>query len=241
MEEEEVLNMIDSYWFGGEIFKKSSKKVAISSSTPSEESPADEEKVGGNRSSSKTELSSHLMLMETRSKSEQQQTMMRMMSSGTSSNDVLISGSLSPDSVIPVIKETAEKKRKKKKKTKKGLSKSLSELEFEEVKGFMDLGFVFSEEDKDSSLVEIIPGLQRRLGKEFRSQHQEQEQEQSEEQKITVARPYLSEAWEVLDMRKTKKMNKNSLINWRVPNPSNEIDMKDSLKWWAHTVASTVR
>ncbi|KAK7265997.1 hypothetical protein RIF29_18635 [Crotalaria pallida] len=39
-------------------------------------------------------------------------------------------------------------------------SKSLSDLEFEELKGFVDLGFVFSEEDKDSSLATIIPGLQ---------------------------------------------------------------------------------
>ena len=31
---------------------------------------------------------------------------------------------------------------------KKNFSKSLSDFEFEEFKGFMDLGFVFSEEDK---------------------------------------------------------------------------------------------
>ncbi|MCL7043829.1 hypothetical protein MKW94_016938 [Papaver nudicaule] len=41
--------------------------------------------------------------------------------------------------------------------------KSLSDLEFEELKGFMDLGFVFSEEDRNSSL---IPGLQRLGNKE---------------------------------------------------------------------------
>jgi hypothetical protein len=39
--------------------------------------------------------------------------------------------------------------------------KSLLDLEFEELKGFMDLGFVFSEEEKDSRLVSIIPCLQR--------------------------------------------------------------------------------
>ncbi|KAI6705432.1 hypothetical protein NL676_008394 [Syzygium grande] len=39
-------------------------------------------------------------------------------------------------------------------------SKSLLQLEFEELKGFMDMGFVFLEEDKvDLSLVSIIPGL----------------------------------------------------------------------------------
>ncbi|KAM1105151.1 hypothetical protein ACFX13_013746 [Malus domestica] len=39
---------------------------------------------------------------------------------------------------------------------KKSESKSLTDLQFEELKGFMDLGFVFSEEDKDSNLVSII-------------------------------------------------------------------------------------
>ncbi|CAL8990528.1 unnamed protein product [Prunus brigantina] len=34
-----------------------------------------------------------------------------------------------------------------------GPSKSLSDLEFDELKGYMDLGFVFTEEDKDSKLV----------------------------------------------------------------------------------------
>lgn len=110
----------------------------------------------------------------------------------------------------------------------KSTSKSLSDLEFEEVKGFMDLGFVFSEEDKDSSLVDIIPGLQR-LGKK------NDEEEGKNVDESSVSRPYLSEAWEVLEREN------NPLMNWRVPAPDNEIDMKDSLKWWAHTVASAVR
>lgn len=111
---------------------------------------------------------------------------------------------------------------------KKGLSKSLSELEFEEVKGFMDLGFAFSEEDKlDSSLVEIIPGLKKK-----------DDHEEDIDKSSSVERPYLSEAWKVLERRDKKK--KKPLMKWRVPNTSNEIDMKDSLKWWAHTVASTV-
>ncbi|KAF7803278.1 uncharacterized protein G2W53_042389 [Senna tora] len=113
-------------------------------------------------------------------------------------------------------------------------SKSLSELEFEELKGFMDLGFVFSEEDKDSSLASIIPGLQR-LGK--KDEEEEEEGDSDSEQDLEIPRPYLSEAWEVLDMEKKQ----NPLMNWRIPTLSNEIDMKDSLRWWAHTVASTVR
>ncbi|KAL8090864.1 uncharacterized protein LOC141696492 [Apium graveolens] len=105
-------------------------------------------------------------------------------------------------------------------------SKSLSDLEFEELKGFMDLGFIFSEEDKDSSLADIIPGLHR-LGEKNNGQNDDHE----------VTRPYLSEAWEVMEEEKII----DALNNWRVPAPENEIDMKDSLKWWAHTVASAVK
>jgi hypothetical protein len=112
-------------------------------------------------------------------------------------------------------------------------SKSLSDLEFEELKGFMDLGFVFSEEDKDSSLVEIIPGLQR-LGK--KNEETEEEKDYDFDESV-VQRPYLSEAWEVYEWRKKEK----PLMNWKVPALNNEVDMKNSLRLWAHTVASTVR
>ncbi|GAU35469.1 hypothetical protein TSUD_384240 [Trifolium subterraneum] len=107
-------------------------------------------------------------------------------------------------------------------------SKSLSDLEFEEVKGFMDLGFVFSEEDKDTNLVTIIPGLQR-LGKNG--------EKQEEEDCSAIQRPYLSEAWEIQERRKEEK----PLMKWKIPAPTNEVDMKYSLKCWAHTVASTVK
>lgn len=110
---------------------------------------------------------------------------------------------------------------------KKWLSKSLSELEFEELKGFTDLGFVFSEQDKDDShLVEMIPGLQK------------QKVEGNNELILLRAtirpRPYLSQAWEYC-------YEESQLMKWRVPAHVNDIDMKDSLKWWAHTVASSVR
>ncbi|CAI0475965.1 unnamed protein product [Linum tenue] len=107
-------------------------------------------------------------------------------------------------------------------------SKSLSSLEFEELKGFMDLGFVFSEEDRESSLVSILPGLQR-LGKK----------DGGEAVEPPSARPYLSEAWAVQEKEKMR----NPVMNWRVPalGLGSEIDMKDSLRLWAHSVASTVR
>ncbi|XP_023554329.1 uncharacterized protein LOC111811624 [Cucurbita pepo subsp. pepo] len=123
--------------------------------------------------------------------------------------------------------EGSEKERRRKRG--RGLSKSLSDLEFEELKGFMDLGFVFSEEDKkNSSLASIIPGLQR-LGKKT---------EEEEGIESGVSRPYLSEAWKAVEEEEEKR----SLMKWRVPDlGATEMDMKDHLKFWAHTVASTVR
>ncbi|CAN1283564.1 hypothetical protein LINPERPRIM_LOCUS18386 [Linum perenne] len=110
-------------------------------------------------------------------------------------------------------KATAARRRRAKKESGGPASKSLSSLEFEELKGFMDLGFVFSEKDKESSLVSILPGLQR-LGKN-------------------------EEAWAVQEEEKRRK--KIAVTNWRVPARGNEVDMKDSLRLWAQTVASTVR
>ena len=137
--------------------------------------------------------------------------------------------------------------------------KSLSDLEFEELKGFLDLGFVFTEEEcKDSKLVSMIPGLQRfcrKCGTTDRSEekddvlHQEDDQIQSkiERRSEGISRPYLSEAWDVLDSeyqsrkRDENMNNKPPLMNWKIPTLVTDVDMKDQLRFWAHTVASTVR
>ncbi|GMH12144.1 hypothetical protein Nepgr_013985 [Nepenthes gracilis] len=129
---------------------------------------------------------------------------------------------------VPMKIEFCERKRMRR----KGESKSLSDLEFEELKGFMDLGFVFSEEDEDSRLISIIPGLQRLRRREGCINGGEAIDEPK------VSRPYLSEAWDLLERRKEE----NPLLkNWRLPDVSNEIDMKNHLKFWAHSVASAVR
>lgn len=168
---------------------------------------------------------------------------------GSQSDDLSYnSDPFSPDSVLPTtyftpfckkaelkkVKGRRRERRRRTRRTKKGLSKSLSELEYEELKGFMDLGFDFSADDVNSSLVEIIPGLQK-LGKNRDSDDQVKVNyfEKSESR----ARPYLSEAWEILE----KKNRMSTLMNWKIPATSNEIDVKQSLKRWAHTVASTVK
>ncbi|KAI3927610.1 hypothetical protein MKX01_026543 [Papaver californicum] len=115
----------------------------------------------------------------------------------------------------------------------RGSSKSLSDLEFDELQGFMDLGFKFSEEDKNSlTLISFVPGLQR-FGKKDNGDNTENHEG------VLISRPYISEAWDVLDRR--RKQETTPLINFKVPNLGSDIDMKDQLKCWAHTIASTVR
>ncbi|CAN1240935.1 hypothetical protein LINPERPRIM_LOCUS4745 [Linum perenne] len=96
----------------------------------------------------------------------------------------------------------------------------------------MELGFVFSEEDKDSRLVLIFPGLQRLRKVEH----------PPPSSPPAVPRPYLSEAWAAKEERKKENKKKilNPLMNWKVP-MRNEVELKDSLRLWAHSVASTVR
>ncbi|XP_057948249.1 uncharacterized protein LOC131143910 [Malania oleifera] len=232
MDAEEVLKLFDSCWFELEILKKESP-VSNSEANPDEEFPEEP---------SKPEIS-RLPTVHVRSMSDQLgSTTSFELDCCASPRSGLFTPSLQ---TILSGKEAAEVnsrregigegspekvKQRGRRRRKRGLSKSLSDLEFEELKGFMDLGFVFSEEDLDSGLAFIVPGLQRLVMKEG-------EEEQSIADESAVRRPYLSEAWGVLDRRKKE----NPLMNWRIPVSNNEIDMKDNLRWWAHTVASTVK
>ncbi|KAI3456125.1 hypothetical protein Pfo_012788 [Paulownia fortunei] len=235
MEPEAVLNLFDSRWFYLEIFEKQSK-----TSTSSTHEPNPGRQIQEN--SSKPNVSRQLTI-HTRSKSDQLLYPSTSFTTDISSpNSVLqkpnLQTILSEREISLEIPKTPQFKKHIKgfNRKRKGFSKSLSQLEFEELKGFMDLGFVFSEEDKDSSLVEIIPGLQR-LGQEIDCDQVQEEQRSVKELSGPRVRPYLSEAWEGLN----RQNEENPLMKWRVPAVSNEIDMKDSLKWWAHTVASAVR
>lgn len=230
-EPETVINLFDSIWFYSQVFKKQSNS-SISSKPETNPDWHNQE------NSRKPKISSQLTI-HTRSKSDQLINSIEGLDSDSSSPDsVLFTPRLSEldfSKEIPRAMQVENTCGGLRNRRKKSLSKSLSELEFEELKGFVDLGFVFSEEDKDSSLVEIIPGLQR-LGKKMDGKGQEKEGNANE---FSVRRPYLSEAWDVFDER--KRENQSPLMNWKVPTISNQIDMKDSLKLWAHTVASAVR
>ncbi|XP_074373570.1 uncharacterized protein LOC141713907 [Apium graveolens] len=113
-------------------------------------------------------------------------------------------------------------------------SRSLSELEFEEVKGFMDLGFVFSEGDKNSSLVKIIPGLQR-FG-EGEGEKENSTHDNNAENRL-IKRPYLSQAWENMEYKRKEA------VKWKINAAvlDNEMDMKHQLRFWAQSVASAVK
>lgn len=99
------------------------------------------------------------------------------------------------------------------------MRKSLSDLEFEEVQGFKDLGFSFKKEAINPNVANVIPGLQQK------------NREEREEEKA-VRRPYLSEAWLLQSCPPP--------IPICTSNKSPE-DMKAHIKFWARAVASNVR
>ncbi|KAL3536293.1 hypothetical protein ACH5RR_004754 [Cinchona calisaya] len=123
--------------------------------------------------------------------------------------------------------------------------KSLCELELEEVKGFMDLGFIFNKEHMRSNkrMMSVIPGLQRL--EPFKSTEITRDIIDDETQRDAIAeegemkhpsiipRPYLSEAWLI-------KRPDSPLLNLRIPRASTAADMKKHLKYWARTVAFAI-
>ncbi|EHA8586816.1 hypothetical protein COCNU_scaffold000986G000030 [Cocos nucifera] len=96
--------------------------------------------------------------------------------------------------------------------------KSLSDLEFIELQGFKDLGFVFDEEGSSASLANVIPGLRYKKAGEGDDNQ--------------VRRPYLSEAWFV-------QRSAPPMIKW--VDKRSAADMKEQLKFWARAVACNVR
>ncbi|KAL6145006.1 hypothetical protein ACLB2K_055695 [Fragaria x ananassa] len=256
-----LLNLFDSFWFEHAVF--SSKPHAAADNNPSlqpdqedqirikEPNPAGlptlvvrslSDQYLDTKSSffSDSSLSPHSVL-PTRS---------RKLQTIPSGKEVLID--FSRESTVPVkqalevgsapLKKKVLHNERSKTRKRSGSSKSLSDLEFDELKGFMDLGFVFTEEDnKDSNLVAIIPGLQRlRVSDEGEEQDRDHEEKRIDashhhHHSQVVSRPYLSEAWDALEYQRKE----NQLMNWRVPSALDK-DMKHHLKFWAHTVASTI-
>ncbi|KAK2658002.1 hypothetical protein Ddye_011054 [Dipteronia dyeriana] len=126
--------------------------------------------------------------------------------------------------------------------------RSLWDLELEEVKGFMDLGFIFNKENLSPRMMSVVPGLQR-VGL-YKNKHNSElefdeashelinddggdDENEQEEYEKSIMRPYLSEAWLI-------KRPDSPLLNLRMPRVSASADMKKHLRFWAKTVASTV-
>lgn len=130
---------------------------------------------------------------------------------------------------------------KKGKKLQKFLSCStLHDLELEEVKGFLDLGFQFEREQLSPRTMSVVPGLQRIGGNVVTVNEKLEEktfqniEDESEEKKTGVIESYLSEAWMV-------KRPDSPLLRLRMARVSRAEDMKKCLKLWAKTVASTMK
>ncbi|CAO2839543.1 unnamed protein product [Amaranthus hypochondriacus] len=103
----------------------------------------------------------------------------------------------------------------------------LHDLEQEELKGFMDLGFRFEKDQLSPRTLTVIPALQR-LGVGGYAH------EEGKSIEIDDKLPYLSEAWMV------KKPN-SPLLRLKMARVSRAQDMKKCLKLWARTVASSIQ
>lgn len=142
--------------------------------------------------------------------------------------------------------QNRHRKLKKPSKLEKSMScRTLGELELDEVKGFMDLGFIFKKEYINPRIISVVPGLQR-LCSQYQNKQQidateneveaeaEEEEEDEEEKRDVIMRPYLSEAWLI-------KRPDSPLLNLKIPKPCSASNMKKHLRFWAKTVASEIQ
>ncbi|XP_009794562.1 uncharacterized protein [Nicotiana sylvestris] len=215
--EEEILKLFDTCWFEQEIFKSLEIQISANVTTKEVQENTHEIQESANILMGRSQ-SDYCLSLDNTSFSPL----------GNSPTSVIITH----NRVQEPIKVSDKKRRRIKREVKEiiRIRRSSSDLELEELKGFMDLGFEFSEEDKNSRLVTIVPGLEK-WGKRA-----EEIIENSKKRDVN-SRPYLSEVWEILEKRKMTK----KLLKWRVPAMNNEINMKDNLRVWAQTVASTFR
>jgi len=88
--------------------------------------------------------------------------------------------------------------------------KSKMDPEFEEIKGFMDLGFEFRNDQFTPRLLMLLPGLNRSIDHE--------------------------------NSTRIVGFEEAPFQNWELPNPNaGGVDMKEYLKLWARSVASTLK
>lgn len=244
---EEFLKLFEHNWSERLIFKKDKDSLKLNEEVPEKTEYQDVKNILVKRA-----MSDETMMMMTSSVSSSEgffsspRSVLAVKASQTKLQTILSGKEVNEFSTAErdrVLSEKSEKEEQRKKKqndvrrrTRKG--KSMSDLEFEELKGFLDLGFVFSEEDqRDSELVSILPGLQRLVKKDGGVGDVTEEEDIS-----NINRPYLSEAWDHCGGRKGKR-HITPAIKWKVAAAPEvkEVELKDHLKQWAHAVASTIR
>lgn len=155
-------------------------------------------------------------------------------------------------SSVPTTRNRPEKSRKKDKLQKTMSCRTLGELELDEVKGFMDLGFIFKKEYISPRMISVVPGLQRLCSFQSNKQNHSASQtmdedatenndddddivvEVYEDEKRDIMRPYLSEAWLI-------KKPDSPLLTMKIPKTCSADNMKKHLRVWAKTVASEVK
>ncbi|CAK8543829.1 unnamed protein product [Lathyrus sativus] len=152
-------------------------------------------------------------------------------------------------SSLPTTRNRHGNSRKKDKLQKTMSCKTHGELELDEVKGFMDLGFIFKKEYISPRMISVVPGLQRLCSFQNNKQkhsvsqiimndaienHDDIVVEVYEDEKRDITRPYLSEAWLI-------KKPDSPLLSMKVPKTCSSDNMKKHLRFWAKTVASEVK
>ncbi|KAL5059966.1 hypothetical protein RYX36_031570 [Vicia faba] len=150
-------------------------------------------------------------------------------------------------SSLPTTRKRPEKSRKKNNLQKTMSCRTLGELELDEVKGFMDLGFIFKKEYISPRMISVVPGLQRLCSFQNNKKNHSGSQimdgatenddiivQVYEDEKRDIMRPYLSEAWLI-------KKPDSPLLSMKVPKTCSADNMKKHLRFWAKTVASEVR
>lgn len=110
-------------------------------------------------------------------------------------------------------------------------TKSLTDLEYEELRGLKDLGFEVSKDDLTPPVVRMFPGLQRQGIPPFNSPHSQREQ---------IGHNVLSQSRfpPVQHLVQWPRRPNSPLTNAPFQDPS--IDMKGQLKSWASEMASIV-
>ncbi|KAL2899683.1 Glutamate 5-kinase [Bienertia sinuspersici] len=245
-----VLAAMDRLWFHQIIFSSDPtsvlcSKTALQSTSSSSSSSSESSLLGADDNNASTNAStSSITPNDTNDKDEEKENE-NCMGRKRPSRLNLISNKFRSKSSSPSVhrpQESTSHPNNKGQKLQRFLSCSkLHDLELEELKGFMDLGFKFEKDQLSPRTKQVLPGLLRVEGQyedaDTSSTFDDTVDEgNNNEEKTTEVgnKPYLSEAWMV-------KRPNSPLLRLRMARVSRAEDMKKCLKLWARTVATSVQ